>query len=107
MQRLIGVLLLESTALSSDAAEWKLVWSDEFEKPGLPDGCKWDYESGFIRNNEKQLYTRARNENARVENGSLVIEARRERYVAPGSNTGDRSRSGSAATRDPTNAHYT
>ena len=65
------------------AAEWKLVWSDEFEKPGLPDPGKWDYETGFVRNDEKQFYTRARKENARVEDGHLVIEARKERWKNP------------------------
>src|SRR5262245_54983396 len=55
-------------------------WQDEFDRPGLPDATRWDYEVGLIRNNERQYYTRARSENARVENGVLVIEARRERY---------------------------
>ena len=59
---------------------WKLVWSDEFDKPGLPDSSKWGYEEGFVRNNEKQYYTRARSENARVENGKLIIEARKEEF---------------------------
>lgn len=65
------------------AQEWKLVWSDEFDKPGLPDPAKWDYEEGFIRNNEAQYYTRGRKENARVENGVLVIEGIKERFKNP------------------------
>ncbi len=60
--------------------EWKLVWSDEFNKDGLPDPAKWDYETGFVRNGEQQYYTRARMENARVENGMLVIEGRKEKF---------------------------
>ena len=60
MTTLMGVLLVVSAAIDADAAEWKLVWSDEFDKPGLPDAAKWGYETGFIRNNEKQFYTRAR-----------------------------------------------
>jgi beta-glucanase (GH16 family) len=63
---------------------WKLVWSDEFDRPGLPDTTKWDYEVGFVRNQEMQYYTRARKENARVENGMLVIEGRREQFKNPG-----------------------
>jgi beta-glucanase (GH16 family) len=59
---------------------WKLVWSDEFDKPGLPDPSKWGYEEGFVRNNEKQYYTRERMENARVENGKLILEARKEEF---------------------------
>ncbi|HET7218187.1 MAG TPA: glycoside hydrolase family 16 protein [Vicinamibacterales bacterium] len=57
-----------------------LVWQDEFDQPGLPDSSRWNYEEGLVRNKERQYYTRARSENARVENGALVIEARRERY---------------------------
>ena len=63
--------------------EWKLVWSDEFEKAGLPDTTKWGYETGFIRNDEKQFYTETRKENARVEDGNLIIEARKERWKNP------------------------
>ena len=65
------------------APEWKLVWSDEFDYEGLPDPKKWDYEEGFVRNNEAQYYTRARKENARVENGMLVIEGRHEKFAIP------------------------
>ena len=65
------------------AAGYELVWADEFDKPGLPDPAKWTYEEGFVRNNELQYYTRARTENARVENGCLVIEARRESFPNP------------------------
>ncbi|MBN1417749.1 MAG: glycoside hydrolase family 16 protein [Planctomycetes bacterium] len=67
-------------AIRADDPEWKLVWRDEFDKPGLPDPEKWDYEVGFVRNREAQYYTRARRENARVEKGVLVIEARKERF---------------------------
>lgn len=70
-------------SIPAPAAEWKLVWSDEFEKSGLPDPEKWDYETGFVRNDEQQFYTRARKENARVEDGVLVIEARKERWKNP------------------------
>jgi beta-glucanase (GH16 family) len=57
-----------------------LVWEDQFDGKGLPDAAKWDYEAGFIRNKERQYYTRSRPENARVEDGMLVIEAHRESY---------------------------
>ena len=77
------LLLCSSLAM---AQEWKLVWSDEFDKPGvtdpsLPDPSKWNYEEGFVRNNEAQYYTHARLENARVEDGMLVIEGRREKFT--------------------------
>jgi beta-glucanase (GH16 family) len=64
-------------------AEWALVWSDEFDYKGPPDPTKWTYEDGFVRNEEAQYYTR-RLENARVEDGCLAIEGRREEYPNPG-----------------------
>lgn len=62
----------------------KLVWSDEFEQPGVPDPKNWTYEEGYIRNRELQYYTRNRPENAQVANGHLVIKARNDsmRYNA-------------------------
>lgn len=62
--------------------DWQAVWADEFEGTGQPDPEKWGYESGFVRNNEKQFYTTKRLKNARVENGCLVIEGHRESPVA-------------------------
>lgn len=60
----------------------KLVWSDEFDKAGSPDPAKWKYDIGGNGwgNNELQFYTDKRPENARVENGKLIIEARKEDY---------------------------
>ncbi len=57
-----------------------LVWSDEFDYAGLPDPSKWTFEEGFVRNRETQYYTDRRTQNARVEDGMLVIEAHRERF---------------------------
>lgn len=60
----------------------KLVWSDEFNYSGLPDTSKWNYDTGGNGwgNNELQYYTANRLENARVEKGQLVIEARKESW---------------------------
>ena len=70
------------------AAEPKLIWSDEFGTSGLPDSTKWNYDLGTgcpnlcgWGNNELQFYTAHRSENARVENGVLIIEARREKWL--------------------------
>jgi beta-glucanase (GH16 family) len=75
---LIYLILIASP--SSILAQWKLVWSDEFNKEGLPDPGKWGYDVGGHGwgNNELQYYTQSRKENARVENGKLIIEAHRE-----------------------------
>lgn len=65
---------------ASQASGFTLVWSDEFDRPGRPDATNWTYETGFVRNQELQWY---QPDNARVENGCLVIEARRERQRNP------------------------
>lgn len=61
-------------------ARWTLVWSDEFDRPGAPDATTWGHEEDYLRNGEKQYYTKDRPENARVENGLLVLEARRDNW---------------------------
>jgi beta-glucanase (GH16 family) len=62
-----------------DGDEWELVWSDEFNGQGLPDTSKWTFDIGNWGwgNNEPQYYTEFRRENARQENGRLIIEARK------------------------------
>jgi beta-glucanase (GH16 family) len=72
------LLVLLVIARSPAAERWELVWSDEFDAPGAPDPAKWGYEVGKVRNHEAQCYTKDRRENARVEDGQLVIEARKE-----------------------------
>jgi beta-glucanase (GH16 family) len=64
-------------------AGYRLVWADEFNRNGLPDPAKWDYDTAFNKrgwhNDEKQYYAEARAKNSRVENGRLIIEAHVER----------------------------
>lgn len=71
-----------TTVTIKTPADRKLVWSDEFDKDGSPDLTKWSYDVGGNGwgNNELQYYTKERKENARVENGKLIIEARQETY---------------------------
>lgn len=59
---------------------YKLVWADEFDKPGPPDPKNWKFEHGFQRNEEHQWY---QPENAFCEKGMLIIEGRRERVKNP------------------------
>jgi beta-glucanase (GH16 family) len=70
------------TDTSGAAGVYQLVWSDEFNVNGAPDSTKWIYDVGGNGwgNNELEYYTNARPENARVVNGNLVIEARKEVY---------------------------
>ncbi|MES2657291.1 MAG: glycoside hydrolase family 16 protein [Verrucomicrobiota bacterium] len=62
---------------------WTLVWADEFSQSdgAKPDPAKWGHDIGGSGwgNNELQYYT-DRTENARIEGGNLVIEARAENY---------------------------
>ena len=62
----------------------KLVWSDEFDHPGVPDSSKWSYDLGDgcpkvcgWGNNELEYYTN-HSKNIRIENNHLVIEADKE-----------------------------
>jgi len=61
---------------------YALVWSDEFNRDGLPDAGKWHHDTGRNRegwyNNELQYYSGERRENAEVRGGVLRITARRE-----------------------------
>ena len=82
-QLLLGSLLALTLVASAGAAEWELIWSDEFNTAGLPDPSKWSYEQGYLRNHEAQLYTHDRLENARVENGLLILEAHKEPFAIP------------------------
>ncbi len=86
MHRMFYILLSICSLATANVGEWRLVWADEFNYSGLPDSAKWGYEIGFVRNFEKQFYTKNRLKNARVENGYLIIEARKERYKNPSFN---------------------
>jgi beta-glucanase (GH16 family) len=62
--------------------DYELVWSDEFDADTI-NTDNWNFEIGNGSagwgNNEKQYYTK-RTENARCENGTLIITARKEDY---------------------------
>jgi beta-glucanase (GH16 family) len=78
----IGFVLLAVTTLQafSQSPKKKLIWSEEFNYKGLPNPKKWVYETGFVRNSEKQFYTKDRLENAEVKSGNLVITSLKEEY---------------------------
>ncbi len=59
---------------------WNLVWHEEFDGESIdPENWTFDLGAGGWGNGEAQYYT-SRPENARLENGMLVIEARQEKY---------------------------
>ena len=66
---------------------YKLVWHDEFDVDGPPNPANWKFEKGFVRNEEDQWY---QTDNASVQGGLLVIEARKETVQNPNyTGTGD------------------
>ena len=73
-------ILNVSSLKAQKVAGYKLVWADEFNKNGAPDTSKWTYEKGFVRNQEFQWY---QPQNARCENGNLIIEAKRVQKLNP------------------------
>lgn len=79
-----GILVFSSVNCASNKPDSsrELIWNDEFNYKGLPDSSKWNYDVGGdgYGNNEAQFYTKNRLENARVENGNLVIEAKKENW---------------------------
>lgn len=76
----MAVLILFAGCSEKEQQYTRMVWSDEFNYSGLPDSTKWGYELGYLRNHEMQYYT-SKLENARVEDGNLVIEAQRDSTV--------------------------
>src|SRR6187551_560970 len=81
----VSICSSSMSSFTQKGKKWELVWADEFKTDGLPDSTKWgyDYGDGCPRNcgwgnNELQYYTSNRKENARVKDGSLIIEARHE-----------------------------
>ncbi|WP_010544485.1 glycoside hydrolase family 16 protein [Sphingomonas elodea] len=61
----------------------RLAWADEFDSGRLPDPKRWSYDTARNKqgwyNDERQYYAANRAENARIEQGRLILEARRER----------------------------
>lgn len=60
--------------------EYVIAWSDEFNEGTMPDTSKWTYDIGNWGwgNGELQYFTEGRQENARIEDGNLIIEARKD-----------------------------
>lgn len=80
---LLSGVALAWNAVAQGTNGWTLVWADEFDQPdgSSPDSSKWTFDIGASGwgNNEWQYYT-SRTNNARIENGHLVIEAKQESF---------------------------
>ncbi len=77
-----SLIAFTSCFSQTQKSAWRLVWNDEFNYKGLPDAAKWDYDTASNDgwgNNELEYYTYKKLQNARVENGKLIIEARKEK----------------------------
>ncbi len=74
---------LPNPGVVAEASGYKLLWNDEFDRPGIPNTDIWKFENGFMRNNEDQWY---QPENASCSNGVLTISARKEKKVNPNYN---------------------
>jgi 3'-phosphoadenosine 5'-phosphosulfate sulfotransferase len=61
-----------------------MVWNDEFDGPKL-DYSKWEIEVNAFGggNNELQIYT-DRRENVRIEEGRLILQARKDNHGIAG-----------------------
>ncbi|SFZ94077.1 Glycosyl hydrolases family 16 [Flaviramulus basaltis] len=66
--------------ITSTYDDYHLVWSDEFNTDGIPNKDNWDYELGFVRNQEEQWYQK---ENAICKDGYLIIHAKKETKKNP------------------------
>ena len=71
---------VRSDDTSTADSTYRLVWQDEFEENGKPRASHWNYEEGFVRNQEDQWY---QPENAICQDGFLIIEAKKERRANP------------------------
>lgn len=81
---ILSILVLSPFA-HLPAQDRVLIWADEMDTDGPPNPEKWLYDvgGGGWGNAEAQYYTAERLENARVENGVLIIEAREEPWPSP------------------------
>lgn len=68
-------------------ASWRLKHDQQYRSATALDPEFWVLEAGMLRNQERQCYTPA---NVRIEDGSVRIEARRERVPNPGYRPGAR-----------------
>jgi beta-glucanase (GH16 family) len=73
------------TPTASAPADWRLVWSDEFNGSAV-DGSKWRVRNGDHNSNELSCLTN-RPQNVSVSGGVLHIVAQREQYTCGGYST--------------------
>jgi beta-glucanase (GH16 family) len=75
-----SISLAQSIPGGKEKSGYRLIWYDDFDENGNVDSTKWSFEKGFVRNQELQRY---QENNAKVENGNLVITGKRESVSNP------------------------
>ena len=78
--RILTICLLSISFISPAQYTWVEVWSDEFNGTEI-DNSLWGYDvgGGGFGNQEAQYYT-DRSDNSYIDNGKLVIEAKKESF---------------------------
>lgn len=76
----LGGIAFSQSQFNPETNGYRLVWQEEFDGEGMVDAAKWNFEKGFVRNQELQWY---QEQNARVGNGHLIITGRRESVPNP------------------------
>lgn len=68
----------EMITIATEALSWDILWYEDFSVNGAPNTNHWNYQTGGggWGNNEVQYYTNG--ENVVIEDGVLIIEARKE-----------------------------
>ncbi|MCM1066176.1 MAG: glycoside hydrolase family 16 protein [Muribaculaceae bacterium] len=85
MKHTLSAICVAAFALAASAADvptypgYELIWADEFDVDGRP-APHWNYEQGFVRNNELQWY---QPDNASVADGCLIITGRLDSIPNP------------------------
>ncbi|MFO7720541.1 MAG: glycoside hydrolase family 16 protein [Gillisia sp.] len=77
MKLFLTIIFLTIPTMLS-AQKYELEWSEEFNGSELNTDI-WNFEKGFSKNNEAQFYT-GRTKNARIEHGTLILEAHKEDF---------------------------
>jgi len=78
--------IVNPSEVTPDKKEANLVWADEFDVDGLPNPKNWSFDvgDGGWGNEELEYYTANKLENARIENGILIIEAKADKNKPKG-----------------------
>jgi hypothetical protein len=79
----VFTLSLFAGNVSAQSKYIKLVWANEFNYSGFPNGSKWNFAKGGhgCGNNELQYYTIRDTQNAMVGNRVLKIIARKQKMA--------------------------